>query len=170
MASKDRDKIKEEKEFTEKLIGVNRVSKAVTGGRKMSFSALVVIGDGKGRVGYGFGKAGDVTEAVRKSVEKAKKNLRTIPLKKNTIPHEILGNFKSASVLLKPGAPGTGIIAGGPVRAVMEAAGVHDVLAKSLGSENKMNIVKSVFNGLDNLFDARKVAAGRGKSVAEMWG
>ena len=161
---------KEEKEFTEKLIRLNRVSKAVKGGRKMSFSALMVVGDGKGRVGYGFGKANDVAEAIRKSVEKAKGNLRTIPLKKATIPHEILGEFKSASVLLKPAAPGTGIIAGGPVRAVMEAAGIHDILAKSLGSKNTMNIVKSVFNGLDNLFDAKAVADGRGKSISELWG
>ncbi|MDC7238826.1 MAG: 30S ribosomal protein S5 [Spirochaetales bacterium] len=161
---------KEEKEFTEKLIRLNRVSKAVKGGRKMSFSALMVVGDGKGRVGYGFGKANDVAEAIRKSVEKAKGNLRTIPLKNVTIPHEILGEYKSASVLLKPAAPGTGIIAGGPVRAVMEAAGIHDILAKSLGSKNTMNIVKSVFNGLDNLFDAKTVAAGRGKSINELWG
>ncbi|MBF9017146.1 MULTISPECIES: 30S ribosomal protein S5 [unclassified Oceanispirochaeta] len=161
---------KEEKEFTEKLIRLNRVSKAVKGGRKMSFSALMVVGDGKGRVGYGFGKANDVAEAIRKSVEKAKGNLRTIPLKKVTIPHEILGEFKSASVLLKPAAPGTGIIAGGPVRAIMEAAGIHDILAKSLGSKNTMNIVKSVFNGLDNLFDAKSVAAGRGKKINELWG
>ncbi len=161
---------KEEKEFTEKLIRLNRVSKAVKGGRKMSFSALMVVGDGKGRVGYGFGKANDVAEAIRKSVEKAKGNLRTIPLKKVTIPHEVLGEFKSASVLLKPAAPGTGIIAGGPVRAVMEAAGIHDILAKSLGSKNTMNIVKSVFNGLDNLFDAKTIADGRGKSISELWG
>ncbi len=161
---------KEEKEFTEKLIRLNRVSKAVKGGRKMSFSALMVVGDGKGRVGYGFGKANDVAEAIRKSVEKAKGNLRTIPLKNVTIPHEILGEYKSASVLLKPAAPGTGIIAGGPVRAVMEAAGIHDILAKSLGSKNTMNIVKSVFNGLDNIFDAKTVAAGRGKSINELWG
>ncbi|QEN08547.1 30S ribosomal protein S5 [Oceanispirochaeta crateris] len=168
MAFKERSR--EEKEFTEKLIRLNRVSKAVKGGRKMSFSALMVVGDGKGRVGYGFGKANDVAEAIRKSVEKAKGNLRTIPLKKNTIPHEILGEFKSASVLLKPAAPGTGIIAGGPVRAVMEAAGIHDILSKSLGSKNTMNIVKSVFNGLDSLFEAKAVANGRGKNISELWG
>ncbi|MDA3851388.1 MAG: 30S ribosomal protein S5, partial [Spirochaetaceae bacterium] len=141
MAYRERN---EEKEFVEKLIKLNRVSKAVKGGRKMSFSALMVVGDGKGRVGYGFGKANDVTEAIRKSIEKAKKNLKTVPLKNKTIPHEILGNFKSASVLLKPASPGTGIIAGGPVRAVMEAAGVHDILAKSLGSKITMKIVKGV--------------------------
>ncbi len=168
MAFKERNR--EEKEFTEKLIRLNRVSKAVKGGRKMSFSALMVVGDGKGRVGYGFGKANDVAEAIRKSVEKAKKNLIVVPIKKSTIPHEILGEYKSASVLLKPAAPGTGIIAGGPVRAVMEAAGVHDILAKSLGSKNTMNIVKCVFNGLENIFDARELAEGRGKSIKELWG
>jgi len=167
MAYKERT---EEKEFVEKLIRLNRVSKAIKGGRKMSFSALMVVGDGKGRVGYGFGKANDVTEAIRKSVEKAKSNMITIPVKNSTIPHEILGNYKSASVLLKPAAPGTGIIAGGPVRAVMEAAGIHDVLSKSLGSDNSMNIVKGVFDGLENLFSAKKVAEGRGKNLEEFWG
>jgi small subunit ribosomal protein S5 len=161
---------REDKEFTEKLIRLNRVSKAVKGGRNMSFSALMVVGDGKGRVGVGFGKANDVSEAIRKSVEKAKKNLITVPLKGNTLPHEILGNFKSASVLLKPAAPGTGIIAGGPVRAVMEAAGIKDILAKSLGSKNTMNIVKSVFAGLEELFDAKELATNRGKSLKELWG
>lgn len=161
---------KEEKEFTEKLIRLNRVSKAVKGGRNMSFSALMVVGDGNGRVGVGFGKANDVSEAIRKSVDKAKKNMITVPLKGNTLPHEVLGNFKSASVLLKPAAPGTGIIAGGPVRAVMEAVGVKDVLAKSLGSKNSMNIVKSVFAGLENLFNARELAGTRGKSLKELWG
>jgi small subunit ribosomal protein S5 len=167
MAYKDRN---EDKEFVEKLIRLNRVSKAIKGGRKMSFSALMVVGDGKGRVGYGFGKANDVTEAIRKSVERARKNMITVPLKSSTIPHEIVGGYKSASVLLKPAAPGTGIIAGGPVRAVMEAAGIHDVLSKSLGSKNTMNIVKGVFNGLENLFDAKKVADGRGKKLEEFWG
>ncbi|RLW68399.1 MAG: 30S ribosomal protein S5 [spirochete symbiont of Stewartia floridana] len=167
MAMRDRN---EDKEFTEKLIRLNRVSKAVKGGRKMSFSALMVVGDGKGRVGYGFGKAIDVTEAIRKSAEKAKRNMRVIPMKKTTLPHEVLGEYKSAAVLLKPAAPGTGIIAGGPVRAIMEAAGISDVLAKSLGSKNTMNIVKGVFSGLDNLRDARSYASKRGKSVKGMWG
>lgn len=161
---------REDKEFTEKLIRLNRVSKAVKGGRNMSFSALMVVGDGKGRVGVGFGKANDVSEAIRKSVEKAKKSLITVPLKGNTLPHEIIGNFKSASVLLKPAAPGTGIIAGGPVRAVMEAVGVKDILAKSLGSKNTMNIVKGVFAGLEELFDAKELATSRGKSLKELWG
>jgi small subunit ribosomal protein S5 len=159
-----------EKEFTEKLIRLNRVAKVVKGGRRFSFSALMVVGDGKGRVGYGFGKANDVTEAIRKSVADAQKSLITVPLKGDTIPHEILGNFKSASVLLKPATPGTGIIAGGPVRAVMECAGIKDVLAKSLGSKNAMNIEKAVFDGLKNLLNAKQVADARGKSINEMWG
>ncbi len=159
----------EEKEFTEKLIRLNRVSKAVKGGRKMSFSALMVVGDGNGRVGYGFGKANDVSEAIRKSVDKAKKNLIVVPIKKTTLPHEILGQYKSASVLLKPAAPGTGIIAGGPVRAIMESVGIHDVLAKSLGSKNTMNIVKGVFDGFQNLMDVRAVAQGRGREIKEIW-
>lgn len=170
MAVREREREKrEEKEFVEKLIRLNRVSKAVKGGRKMSFSALMVVGDGKGRVGYGFGKANDVTEAIRKSVDKAKKNLKMVPMQNTTIPHEVLCNFKSASVVLKPATPGTGIIAGGPVRAVMEAAGIKDVLTKSLGTKNTMNIVKCVFYGLDQLFDARKVAQDRGRSVKELW-
>jgi len=160
----------EEKKFVEKLIRLNRVSKAVKGGRKMSFSALMVVGDGSGKVGYGFGKANDVTEAIRKSVEKAKGNIIAVPIKKDTLPHEILGGYKSASVLLKPAAPGTGIIAGGPVRAIMEAVGVRDVLAKSLGSKNTMNIVKGVFNGLENLMPAKKIASGRKKNIMDMWG
>lgn len=159
-----------EKEFTEKLIRLNRVAKVVKGGRRFSFSALMVVGDGKGRVGYGFGKANDVTEAIRKSVADAKKNLITIPLKGDTIPHQILGNYKSASVLMKPATPGTGIIAGGPVRAVMECAGIKDILAKSLGSKNTMNIEKAVFDGLMNLLNAKEVADSRGKSINELWG
>jgi small subunit ribosomal protein S5 len=163
----DRDR---DNEYIEKLIKLNRVAKVVKGGRRFSFSALTVVGDGKGKVGYGFGKANDVSEAIRKSIEKAKKAMITIPVKKNTIPHQIIGKFKSAEVLLKPAAPGTGIIAGGPVRAVMEAGGINDILSKSLGSKNTMNILKAVFNGFDNLFDARTLANERGKSIAELWG
>ncbi|KGE70674.1 30S ribosomal protein S5 [Spirochaeta lutea] len=159
-----------DKEFTEKLITLNRVAKVVKGGRRFSFSALVVVGDKNGRVGYGFGKANDVSEAIRKSVEKAKKNLIHIPVKKTTIPHEIVGKYKSASVLMKPAAPGTGVIAGGPVRAILEVGGVNDVLSKSLGSQNAINVVKAVFNGLESLFNARAVAKNRGKSLHEMWG
>jgi small subunit ribosomal protein S5 len=171
MAGRERDRERtEDKEFTEKLIRLNRVSKAIKGGRKMSFSALMVVGDGKGRVGYGFGKANDVSEAIRKSVDRAKQNMIVVPIKKNTLPHEILGEFKSASVLLRPAAPGTGIIAGGPVRAIMEAAGVSDVLAKSLGSKNTINVVKGVFNAFDNILLAPKIASGRGKNIKDMWG
>jgi small subunit ribosomal protein S5 len=159
-----------EKEFVEKLIKLNRVAKVVKGGRRFSFSALVVVGDRNARLGIGFGKANDVAEAIRKGLEKAKKNIIQIPLKKNTIPHQILGVYKGAKVLLKPAAPGTGISAGGPVRAIMEAGGVTDILSKSLGSGNAMNIVKAVMNGLENLMDAGEIAAGRGKKINELWG
>ena len=165
MTGRDREQV----EFVEKLISLNRVAKAVKGGRKMSFSALMVVGDGKGNVGYGFGKANDVSEAIRKSIDKARRSMVRVPIKKATLPHEVLGVFKSASVMLKPAAPGTGIIAGGPVRAVMEAAGIHDVLAKSLGSKNTMNIVKGVFAGFANLMEVRNVARERGKEVQEIW-
>lgn len=160
----------QEREFTEKLIKLNRVAKVVKGGRRFSFSALIVVGDKNGRVGYGYGKANDVAEAIRKGVERAKNSMVEVPLKQATIPHWIQGEFKSAQVLMKPAAPGTGIIAGGPVRAVMEVAGINDVLTKSLGSQNAVNIVKAVFQGLDHLMDARKVARGRGKAIQEMWG
>lgn len=159
-----------DQEYMEKLIQLNRVAKVVKGGRRFSFSALVVVGDKNGRVGYGFGKANDVTEAIRKSVERAKKNMIVVPLKRTSIPHEITGEYKSARVLLRPAAPGTGVIAGGPVRAVMDACGVHDILAKSLGSKNTINIVKAVFNGLENIFDAKELAQSRGKTLSEMWG
>jgi small subunit ribosomal protein S5 len=159
-----------EQEFVEKLIKLNRVAKVVKGGRRFSFSALVVVGDQSGKVGFGFGKANDVAEAIRKSIDKAKKNMIEVPIKKTTLPHEIIGEYKSAKVLLKPAAPGTGVIAGGPVRAVMDACGIHDILSKSLGSKNTINIVKAVFNGLENLFDAKEVAKNRGKTVKEMWG
>ncbi len=158
-----------EGEYVEKLVKLNRVAKVVKGGRRFSFSALTVVGDKNGHVGYGFGKANDVADAIRKSVEKAKKNMITVPIKKNTLPHVVIGKFKSAEVLLKPATPGTGIIAGGPVRAVMEAAGVKDILSKSLGSKNQINIVKAVFNGIENLLDAKKVADARGKTLKELW-
>lgn len=157
-------------DLTEKLIKLNRVSKVVKGGRRFSFSALVVVGDHNGTVGYGFGKANDVSEAIRKGVDRAKRNLVKLPLRHATVPHWVEGKFKSASVLMKPAAPGTGVIAGGPVRAVMEAGGVHDVLCKSLGSQNPVNIVKAVFEGFSRLSDARVLARSRGKRVSEMWG
>jgi len=158
-----------EKEYVEKLIKLNRVAKVVKGGRRFSFSALTVVGDQNGKVGFGFGKANDVAEAIRKSIEKAKEQMVTVPLKRTTLPHEIVGEFKSAKVLLKPATPGTGVIAGGPVRAIMDAAGVHDVLCKSLGSKNTINITKAVFNGLENLFDGHQLAKNRGMTINEMW-
>ncbi|MBU3850341.1 MAG: 30S ribosomal protein S5 [Candidatus Treponema excrementipullorum] len=158
------------KEFVEKLIKLNRTAKVVKGGRRFSFSALTVVGDQKGRVGFGFGKANDVTEAIRKSIDKAKRNLVTVPIKNGTIPHDILGKYKSSSVLLKPACSGTGIIAGGPVRAVLEAAGATDVLAKSLGSNTSVNVVRATFNAVENLMDARAVAKNRGKTLKDLWG
>ena len=160
----------QEREFTEKLIKLNRVAKVVKGGRRFSFSALIVVGDKNGRVGYGYGKANDVAEAIRKGVERAKNSMITVPVRKSTLPYQVQGEFKSAKVLMKPAAPGTGIIAGGPVRAVMEVAGINDVLSKSLGSQNALNIVKAVFQGFASLRDARTIAKNRGKSLAEMWG
>ena len=159
-----------DKEFSEKLIKLNRVAKVVKGGRRFSFSALVVVGDKAGKVGFGFGKANDVYESIRKGVDRAKKNMVAVPIKRQTIPHTVQGRFKSAEVLMKPAAPGTGIIAGGPVRAIMEVGGINDVLCKSLGSQNPVNIVKSVFEGFDRLMDAREIAQGRGKTIHEMWG
>lgn len=159
-----------DREFVEKLVRLNRIAKVVKGGRRFSFSALTVVGDRNGHVGYGFGKANYVSDAIRKSIERAKHNLITLPQKKTTIPHQVVGRFKSAQVLLKPASPGTGIIAGGPVRAVMEAAGVRDILSKSQGSSNSMNIVKAVFQGISELMDARQVAAARGKTLKEFWG
>lgn len=158
------------KEFVEKLIKLNRTAKVVKGGRRFSFSALTVVGDQKGRVGFGFGKANDVTEAIRKSIDKAKRNLVTVPIKNGTIPHDILGKYKSSSVLLKPACSGTGIIAGGPVRAVLEAAGATDVLAKSLGSNTSVNVVRATFDAVSNLMDARTIAKNRGKTLKDLWG
>ena len=157
-------------DYVENLVRLNRVAKVVKGGRRFSFSALMVVGDKKGKVGFGFGKANDVSEAIRKSIEKAKQSMVTVPLKKATLPHAVIGTYKSAKVVLKPAAPGTGVIAGGPVRAVMEAAGVSDILSKSLGSDNAMNIVKAVFEGFNSILDARQVAKARGKTISEMWG
>ena len=155
-------------ELIEKLVSLNRVSKTVKGGRVMKFSALMVVGDGKGKVGYGMGKAGDVSEAIRKGIEDAKKNMHTITLTGTTIPHEVIGAFGAGRVLLKPAAPGTGIIAGGAVRAVMEAAGIKDIRAKSLRSNNPNNVVSATMEGLLSLRDAAQVAVYRGKPADEL--
>jgi small subunit ribosomal protein S5 len=160
----------DEKEFVEKLVKLNRTAKVVKGGRRFSFSALTVVGDQKGRVGFGFGKANDVTEAIRKSIDKAKRNLVSVPLKNGTIPHEVSADYKSSSVLLKPACSGTGIIAGGPVRAVMEAAGATDVLSKSLGSNSSVNVVRATFEAIKSLMDAKVVAKNRGKTLKDLWG
>ena len=155
-------------ELIEKVVSLNRVSKTVKGGRVMKFSALMVVGDGKGKVGFGMGKAGEVSEAIRKGIEDAKKNMHTITLSGTTIPHEVIGAFGAGRVLLKPAAPGTGIIAGGAVRAVMEAAGISDIRAKSLRSNNPDIVVSATMEGLLSLRDAAQVAAVRGKSADEL--
>lgn len=154
----------------EKVVAINRVSKTVKGGRVMKFSALVVVGDGKGTVGFGMGKAGEVPEAIRKGIEAARKNMRKIAMKDTTIPHEIVGEFGAGRVLLRPAPEGTGVIAGGPVRAVLEAAGIKDIRTKCLRSNNPCNVVTATFNGLTSLVSAEEVAAKRGKTVKEIFG
>ncbi len=166
----NREKRGEDKEFVEKLVKLNRTAKVVKGGRRFSFSALTVVGDRKGNVGFGFGKANDVSEAIRKSIDKAKRNMISLPIKNGTIPHEIIGDFKSSSVLLKPACSGTGIIAGGPVRAIMEAGGITDILSKSIGASNQYNVVKATFAGISKMMDVKSVAKNRGKSLKELWG
>ena len=157
-------------DLQEKVVAINRVSKTVKGGRVMKFSALVVVGDGNGIVGFGLGKAAEVPEAIRKGCEAAKKNLHRINMKGTTIPHEIVGKYGAGAVLLKPAAPGTGMIAGGPVRAVIEAAGIKDVRAKSMRSNNPINVVAATFAGLCGLVSAESVAEKRGKTVKEILG
>lgn len=157
-------------DMTEKIVQINRVAKVVKGGRRFSFSALVVVGDGNGHVGAGMGKAGEVPEAIRKGVEDAKKNMIKVPIVGTSIPHAITGVFGAGKVLLKPASEGTGVIAGGPVRAVLELAGVRDILTKSLGSANAINVVHATIVGLKGLKRVEEVAKLRGKTVEEILG
>ena len=161
---------REPSEFVEKLVSLNRVSKTVKGGRVMKFAALMVVGDEKGRVGFGTGKAAEVPEAIRKGIEDAKKNMINVSLSGTTIPHEVIGEFGAGRVLMKPAAEGTGIIAGGPVRAVMEAAGIKDIRSKCLRSNNPNNVVNATFEGLKALRTPEEVARTRGKSVEDILG
>lgn len=154
-------------QLIDKVVHISRVAKVVKGGRRFSFSAIVVVGDGNGRVGYSLGKANEVPEAIRKGMESAKRTMVQIPIQNTTIPHEVLGRFGASSVILKPASPGTGVIAGGAVRAIMEAAGIHNILTKCVGSRNPHNVVKATVEGLRRLRSAEQVSKTRGKNILE---
>jgi small subunit ribosomal protein S5 len=168
---RSRDRDREDSDIREKLVSINRVAKVVKGGRRFAFAALVVVGDGKGRIGYGHGKAREVPEAIRKATEQAKRGMIRIHLREGrTVHHDTNGHYGSGQVVIRAAPPGTGIIAGGPMRAIFESLGIHDVVAKSIGTSNPYNMVKATFDGLKNLVSPRYIAAKRGKKVGEVIG